>query len=310
MRRIGIRMAVLVMGLTPVFAGEPGMTPCGRTALLARTACRSDVRDDYFTRLGRCENLGTAQERDDCRDEADEVRKEESAACQERLAARLDVCDHLDEVRYTPEIDPAGFVSPEAMAADPNPYFPLVPGYEWVYENEEEIITVTVTEETVELMGVTCVAVRDVVTLKTENGEPVEDTTDWYAQDLEGNLWYFGEIARNYEDGLLADLEGSWRAGEEGAQPGVLLFASPYPGLAYREEFLLREAEDVAEVLSVDASDPGAEAVCSSDCLETLNYTPLEPEVLEHKYYRAGIGLVLEVDPDSGERTELVGYNF
>ncbi|MGD8377010.1 MAG: hypothetical protein PVF68_12795 [Acidobacteriota bacterium] len=309
MRTIRTLWAVVAIlgasGVTPA-----GDTPCERAAMAARMACRNDVRDDYYTSLGRCENLAEAPDREECRGEAEEARREDGALCREQHEARLDLCDQLDEYRYAPEIDPADFLSPEQAAADPNPYFPLVPGRTWIYENEEERITVTVTDETREILGIECIAVRDTVQSKLEAGDLIEDTTDWYAQDVEGNLWYFGEVARNYEDGFLVDLEGSWVAGEEGAQPGVLLWTVPFPGLVYREEYLLREAEDAAEVLAVDASTPELAADCEDDCLATRNFTPIEPDVIEWKFYVPGIGLVLELDPESGERTELVSHNF
>jgi hypothetical protein len=149
-----------------------------------------------------------------------------------------------------------------------------------VYEGEEETVTVTVTGEFKEILGVPCAVVRDVV---EEDGELVEDTYDWFAQDLEGNVWYFGEIARNYEDGELVDLEGSWTAGIDGAKIGVLMPIDSQPGAVYRQEFLLGEAEDMAEVLELGASAATPAAACDGNCLVTLEYTPLEPDGAEHK---------------------------
>ena len=134
---------------------------------------------------------------------------------------------------YAPTIDPASFVE----AVD-NAYFPLVPGTRWVFEGsgdaEKEVDTVTVLDETRVVMGGTRAVVRDEVTL---DGEPVELTDDWYAQDADGNVWYFGEEKAEYEDGEVVSTEGSWEAGVDGAQPGIVMPTDPVIGVAYRQEY-------------------------------------------------------------------------
>jgi hypothetical protein len=154
------------------------------------------------------------------------------------------------------------------------------------------------------ILGVTTIVVRDVVV--DDEGGFVEDTDDWFAQDVAGNVWYFGEIAKNYEDGEFVDIEGSWTAGVDGAKPGIVMPASPTVDAVYRQEFALGNAEDAAEVLgtSESATTPGGS--CAGTCVLTRDFTPIEPDALEHKYYAPGIGLILELDPESGERTELV----
>jgi hypothetical protein len=140
-----------------------------------------------------------------------------------------------------------------------------------------------------------------------EDGEVMEDTDDWFAQDTDGNVWYFGEISKEYEDGELVGIEGSWKAGEDGAKPGILMKAVPQVGEVYRQEFLLGEAEDMGEVLSLTGSAVVPAASCSEDCAVIKDFTPLEPDADEDKYYAPGIGLILEVDnEDGGERVELV----
>jgi hypothetical protein len=220
------------------------------------------------------------------------------------------VCAALGEAKYDPMPDPADFVHPADIGTGvaANPYLPLVPGGAWVYEGEEETVTVSVTGDIKEILGVPCAVVRDVV---TEDGELVEDTYDWFAQDLQGNVWYFGEIARNYEDGELVDLEGSWTAGKDGAKIGIVMPTDPQPGAVYRQEFLLGEAEDMAEVLELDGSADTPAAACDGDCLVTLEYTALEPDAAEHKYYAPGIGMIMELDPETGEPIiELVEYTL
>jgi len=166
---------------------------------------------------------------------------------------------------------------------------------------------VTVTNETKEIMGVTCVVVRDTVTV---DGELVEDTFDWYAQDKYGNVWYFGEESKQYEDGDLVSLEGSWKAGVDGAQPGIIMEADPVVGDLYRQEFAPGEAEDMGEVLALGETVT-VPAGTFTDCLKTKDFTPMEPEVVEHKYYAPGVGVVKEVMVEGGtdivELMEIVG---
>jgi len=189
-------------------------------------------------------------------------------------------------------------------------------GFQWAkvqvrWENIERepgnvnwLLTDTVTDEVKEILGVTCAVVHNLV---KENGEVIEDTEDWYAQDIFGNVWYFGEIAQDFEDGELVSIDGSWKAGVDGAKAGIIMKAAPAVGDVYRQEFSLGNAEDLAEVLSLTGSEVVPAATCNGDCLVTRDFTPLQPDVSEHKYYKPGFGLILEVNPDTGDRVELVG---
>lgn len=277
---------------------------CSHTAKAALKSCKNAVRDDYWLNVGKCLNESDAADREECLVESKEQRNEDRELCGDQFEARLDICDMLGEAAYDPDIDPANFVDLAGMIATPNPYFPLTPGLVKVYQSGEETITVRVTDQTKEILGVTCVVVRDTVEI---DGELIEDTDDWYAQDIDGNVWYFGEISRNYEDGELSDLEGSWKAGEDGAKAGILMFAVPEVGRVYRQEFLLGEAEDMGEVISTSetaASAPAAD--CSSGCVVTRDFLPIEPDANEYKYFAHGIGHILSIDLESGEREELV----
>ncbi len=203
---------------------------------------------------------------------------------------------------YAPVINPADFV-----AVVDNPYWPLTPGTTYIFEGttEEglERIEVNVTHETREVMGVTCIVVRDRVWL---DGELVEDTLDWYAQDNDGNVWYFGEEVKNYEGGTLVDTAGSWEAGVDGALPGVVMWAEPAVGQIYRQEYYQGEAEDMGEVLRLGESVSVIYGAFDN-VLVTREWTPLESGVAEEKYYAPGIGLVLEVVVEGGSgQIELV----
>ncbi len=202
---------------------------------------------------------------------------------------------------YDPQIDPADFV-----AGIDNPYLPYEPGTRFVYEGESEGETETdavfVTHKTKEIMGVTCTVVKDVVSVE---GELIEKTFDWFAQDRFGNVWYFGEYSEEHEDGKVSTA-GSWEAGVDGAKPGIVMLADPDVGERYRQEYYAGEAEDMGQVLDLGAS---VEVPYGSfdNVLVTKDWTPLERKVLENKYYAPGVGLVLERTVRGGTgRFELV----
>jgi hypothetical protein len=201
---------------------------------------------------------------------------------------------HLDPADFTTEID--------------NPYFPMVPGSRRVFretdaEGAVRRVVVTVTNTTKTILGIETRVVHDVL---TEDGQVAEDTYDWYAQDAEGNLWYMGEDTKEYENGKLKTTEGSWEAGVDGAQPGVIIPAHPKAGMTYREEYYAGQAEDGAEILSLNAHATVPYGTFDH-ALQTRNYTPLEPDLVEEKFYARGIGPVLEITVTGGsDRTELL----
>ena len=132
---------------------------------------------------------------------------------------------------------------------------------------------------------------------------------DWLAQDVDGNVWYLGEVAQNFENGKFANLDGSWEAGVDGAKPGFWMKGDPAVGDVYRQELLLREAEDVGAVLSLSETVT-VSAGSFAHCLQTRDATPLEPGVFGHNFYAPGVGLVLEVNPETGEQLELVEFSL
>lgn len=204
------------------------------------------------------------------------------------------------DASYNPAIDPASF----AAAVD-NPLYPLVPGTTFTYTEGTSTVTVAVLTETKTILGVTCTVVHD-TNANTASGEVLEDTYDWYAQATDGSVWYFGEDTKEMSGGKVVSTEGSWEAGKDGAKPGVIVPASPTVGQTYRQEYSACNAEDMGEVLALDASATVPFGAYTG-CLQTHDYTPLEPEVNEQKYYCPGVGLVLSVDMVTGEREELVG---
>lgn len=188
-----------------------------------------------------------------------------------------------------------------------NPYLALEPGRIFHYEGETdeglETIVVEVLSETKTIMGIATTVVHDQAFL---DGELIENTFDWFAEDADGNVWYFGEYSEEIEDGVVISTEGSWEAGVDGALPGIIMLAEPQVGSSYQQEFSDDVAEDMAKVLSL--CTPAEVPYGSFDCaLKTMEWTPLEPGAREFKYYVAGVGLVLEVAPRGGlEHLELV----
>jgi hypothetical protein len=292
---------VFITGVAIASDGRAGA--CSNTTEAADRSCRFQAQADYWLALGVCANMPAAGQGQACRARAERERDEALALCEEQAEARDDLCDLLGEQPYAPPIDPANFV-----ARIDNPLLPLKPGSRWIYRGETEDgveeVTVRVLEEREEILGVQCTAVRDTVTI---GGELVEDTIDWFAQDRTGNVWYFGEISKSFEDGRLVSLEGSWRAGEDGAKPGIVMLANPHVGDVYRQEFLLGEAEDFAKVVSLSGNASVPAASCSN-CLVTGDFVPLEPDADERKFYKRGIGLILEIDRTSGDRVELIAF--
>jgi len=198
---------------------------------------------------------------------------------------------------YNPVIDPADFDDGDG---DPlpidNQYMPLEPGTTYHYEAQSEdgveSDDVYVSHNTVDILGVTCLVVEDAVSL---DGDLTEFTYDWYAQDQDGNVWYFGEDSTQYENGVPVSTDGSWTAGVDGALPGIVMLADPHPGDSYRQEYQEDEAEDMASVrrLNAKASVPYGDF---DQCLETKEWSPLEKGVVEHKVYAPGVGQVFGVE--------------
>lgn len=288
---------------------------CSQAAYAALVACQAEAQDDFWTTIAGCINVSDRAERRACEREATEERTDARELCSEQYGARRGLCRLLGGGRYDPEFEPHDFVDPDDIggAVAPNPYFPLIVGARWVYQGGDETTTVTVTDKTKLIEGVTCRVVRDIVEV---DGAAVEVTDDWFAQDQDGNVWYCGEISQELEifegddpeELELVSIEGSWKAGRDGARPGIIVLAFPQVGDVYREEFSPGDAEDAAEVTSLAGMESAPAASCDGECLVTRNFSPLEPGSEETKYYAPGVGLILEVS-DEGDRNELVEFS-
>jgi hypothetical protein len=307
---------------------------CNQIAKAAKRAGDAEVLDDYWIANGNCKNIPDPDERADCIKEAKAERKDAKEECADQLDARKDLCEALGEEYYNPDIGSLDWVSPASINAEnANLYFPLVPGYMWTYKTYEdgdvtETITVEVLAgESITIEGVECVVVRDIVYegdgTDRDDNSIIEDTYDWYGQQDDGTVWYFGEFSLAKEDcepdddlceGLYTE-DGSWKSGYEGGKAGIIMFGNPSAeiGTVFRQEHALGDAEDAGEVLSVDASEKVPDFSCNGECVQTRDFSPLEPDVEENKYYAPGVGVILEVGFEDGiatdERVELVDFS-
>lgn len=322
-------------------AAPAASSPCNYSATLMAHSCQAERKEEFNAVIARCNSISSADERNECKAMAKEERKEAVGTCADQKEARIEVCDALGEGRYMdPLVDPdIEFIDPDDIGPggeDNNPYVILEAGHTHVLRSEEydpeedessiELIVVYATDEVREIEGVDCRVVVDIAVepeFDEDEGkwefEPVEVTDDWFAQDTATNVYYCGEIAQNFEDGVLRDLDGSFEAGLEYAEGGVLTLAFPSPGDMHRQEYALGEAEDIVEYLALGA-DPADEGIseeelhpayrCTTggnDCLMTYDSAPLEPGHAEFKYYLAGTGFVLAAAVEDGELDENSG---
>jgi hypothetical protein len=189
----------------------------------------------------------------------------------------------------------AGATSGFAPPVD-NPWFPLIAGTSFVYRGVKDgkaaRDVVTVLHATTTIQGVRCTSVSDRLYLA---GRLEERTTDWYAQDRRGNVWYFGEATAELDRaGHVTSIEGSWLAGRNGARAGIYMPARPRVGQTGRQEYYKGHAEDHFAVVSIRAR-VSVPYLSSTRAVLTKEWTPLEPGTLDHKYYVRGVGQVKEV---------------
>jgi hypothetical protein len=208
---------------------------------------------------------------------------------------------------YHPRIVPADFSTHVT-----NRYWPLRPGVTWTYDGTKdhvpEHVVVTVARDTKTILGVTCLVVHDRVTI---NGNLEENTTDWYAQDRAGSIWYFGEDSKDYKNGVVISTQGTWEAGVDGAQPGIVIHGHAAPGPTYRQEYRPGVAEDMAKVLTTRAVQT-VPAGNFRHVVETYDTDPLNPQKVERKFWAPGVGPVhvVRVGSFHQEEIKLTSYSL
>ncbi|HTO53287.1 MAG TPA: hypothetical protein VMR50_07865 [Myxococcota bacterium] len=319
-------VSALCFGASRAEAGS-GKT-CSSLTSSAFQACKSSAESDGAIAEGVCRNLPAKDDQKTCLSDARDERQGAQQDCRDQRAARRDVCDQLGEAPYAPSFAPADFDTDFVHPTHPNSLFPLKVGDQWTYVGGGELDHIEIRNATKSIEGVTCVVSHDVVTV---DGALSEDTSDWIAQAKNGDVFYCGEQTAQYEtfpgddpnEPELVGTEGSFKTGRDGDLPGILMLAQPTVGAIYRQEFSLGTAEDLAEVLSttyqfgqsadLDSNVPQALAqlLCSEgNCLVTREFSPLEPDTTERKYYAPGIGDFLEIEVESATVTQLVSCNF
>ena len=295
---------------------------CSQTTAALYRACVFAASDDQSVATAVCINTTDPAK---CAREARAARKDAYVGCDESRQSRKQICRAIGEAPSLPAFGPAfvaNFVDPDLIGhgVAPNPYLPLVVGNTWKYEKhvvddegdaEIEHVTVTVTDQTKLINGIQCRVVTDV---NFVDDELHESTVDWLAQDVHGNVWYCGENTAEYgvfdgdhpKDPELLRIDGSFKAGRDGAKAGILLPGAPVVGRTYREEVSWANAEDVSKVLSLTGTEHSPAASCTGNCLVISDFTPLNPGSFETKYFKPGVGQILTVADATGARSELV----
>jgi hypothetical protein len=292
---------LLLLNLSRSAVIAQGFDACAKTSEQTKRSCLDAAQSTYVNALAKCTNLSDPSARRACQDQALADLQDAQQTCQAGFVVRQTACDNFGPAPYDPVIDPANFV-----ARIDNPYFPLQPGTTFIYEGQMpdgfERDEFAVTHNTRVILGVTCVEVHDSV---FTDGALTEDTLDWFAQDRDGNVWYFGENTHELEDGLISTIAGTFMGGVNGDKSGIIMKAHPAVGDFYRQEFSLNNAEDFAQTLSLDEV-VRVRAGTFNHCLKSEETTPLEPDLLEDKFYAPGVGNILTVDVNTGARSELV----
>jgi len=296
---------------------------CSIHAKLLLGACFADRTDDFLVHIADCAYVTSEEDEKDCRADAREDRADKANECRDVFDARRELCELLGEERFDIDFDPADFVDPNDIGdgVAPNPYWPLTEGHTHVILADGEVTVVTATDEVVDVGGLPCRVIRDLVFEESEEmGEieydAVEVTQDWYGQHINGDTIYCGENTYEIEDGLIDNTDGSFANGTDRARAGFLVRAFPVPGEGDRQEMATDEAEDYVRyenLMTSPSDDEGGdvEAVpCNGNCLQTFEVNPRDPGQAEYKYYLPGTGFVLatKLDEDgepTGEREEV-----
>jgi hypothetical protein len=201
--------------------------------------------------------------------------------------------------------------SSDFVARVDNPFFPLKPGsryrYKGIKDGKHMVDKLHVTHRTKTILGVEATVVHDVILI---HGNPREVTDDWYAQDRDGNVWYFGENTKELDaHGHVTTREGSFKAGRDGARAGLFFPSHPQVGQTARQEFYKGHAEDHFKIVDRNAH-VSVPYLSTRHAVRTREWTPLEPNVLDNKYYARGVGTVKELAVKGGtERLRLVSFH-
>ena len=141
----------------------------------------------------------------------------------------------------------------------------------------------------------------------TENLLKTHLTGSLRTKKVTSGIWEKIQKSMRMEKSLAT--EGSWEAGVDGAEAGIVMLADPQVGDTYRQEWYPGHAEDAAEVVSLN-EEVTVPYGTFTNCLQTREFSTIDPELNEYKYDCIAVGAVtLEVVIDSGERVELIDVN-
>jgi hypothetical protein len=310
----GLNMAVdPANAVDDEYAWDDKAPVCTQTSQIALKACNSGERESYLLSIGTCYNFLNENKKEDCLRASKRNLDDRIKLCNEQFNARNEVCRELGGGAYNPQIIHLDFVKPFKSVLG-NQYFPLKPGTLLTYrkvsaDGNESILRdyFYVTNSEKNILGVTCRGVW--ATTKTKEGELKSSTLRWYAQDKENNVWSFGEVAQQFDQGLLIGARGSWNAGLNEAMPGIGMYADfkGHAGKAFRQQFILGKVENVTRIIgTVDKlpllkKNSKLPKAVHGPYLHVQEFSPLSPESLTipiNKFYALGVGLVLTVAPD------------
>jgi hypothetical protein len=322
-------LAALTLAVGPARANNSAGNGkyCTQTATLVHRACGSEADDSYLRTAAACINLVDDTARQTCLADAKSARKDAVQLCADQKGARLGICAAVGEARYDPVFTQEFFETDYHNLSNPNRFMPLGIGNRWDYQGSGETVKIEILNRTKTIDGVKCIVQRDQV---FKGGFIAEDTNDWFAQAKDGNVWYCGEEVKDYETfaddkpvtAELVSIDGSFKVDRDLARPGIIFMGNPRPGVTYREEVSLANAEDVSEIVSttyrygqipeLDRFVPKAlvQLLCRGDCVVTNAFTAVAPGVIERKYFAPGIGFILQTKPATGDTVQLVGCNF
>lgn len=317
-----LSIGLIGLFLIPLSPSVNAGTPCLRATKNMFVGCNLAVREEISELVANCRNMKDVDTRNNCFfEDVQSLLNEEFEVCSAQRKARASACRDLKEFRY--DLDP--LLDPKITYINPNdipgihvvnPYVSLAAGHTFVLKSNdgEELVVVHVTDQIREIQGAACRVVVDVVlNIEEDNGSqeytPLEVTDDWFAQDTNGNVYYCGEDVRDFEGSVLISIDGAFEAGRDYAKAGVLIRSNPTVGQAHRTEFALGEAEDIIQYMSLATSPGAAEGgenpkfPCNGNCLQTFDYSPLDPESTENKYYLPGVGIVASIGLENGQLT-------
>ncbi|MDA1260118.1 MAG: hypothetical protein O3A20_05800 [Planctomycetota bacterium] len=274
--------------------------PCEAMARAAYAAARSDAETEFWMSVALAVNEPGAQLAARLK-QAWITRREAWAEAIVQYEARLQVCEALGHGAYLPVLSPGQFTA-QVNAT----FYPLPIGATYLYEAQTahglERIETTALDRVLQVGGVPC---RTVSSNEYLDGTLKERTFEWFSQDLDGSVWYLGEITQEFEAGLPTGMDGSWRAGVDNAKAGLQVPAVPERGDVFRMEFLLGTAEDVARVVDINQTVT-VPAGSFDGCAVVQEWSPLDVRELVLKYYAPNVGMVLEVNQRTGDRLELI----